>query len=220
MSDAAPSAADAADVARRFEPRAGDALLVIDVQRDFCAGGALEVPDGDAVVAVANALMPRFEAVVLTQDFHPAGHSSFASEHPGRAPYETVSMAYGEQTLWPDHCVIGTAGADFHPALDTRHAQVVVRKGFRRAVDSYSAFRENDRATTTGLAGWLRERGVRRTVLVGLALDFCVAYSARDARREGFEALVLEGGCRGIDLGGSVEAARREMREAGVELAA
>ena len=200
------------------EPRADDALLVIDVQRDFCAGGALAVPDGDAVVPVANALMARFPAVVLTQDFHPAGHASFASEHPGRDPFDVVTLPYGEQTLWPDHCVQGTPGADFHPELDTDRAQLVVRKGFRRAIDSYSAFRENDRETTTGLAGWLRERGVRRVVLVGLALDFCVRYSAEDARREGFEALVLESGCRGIDMGGSVAAAREALAGAGVRL--
>ena len=213
-----PAAAVDAGATHGFAPRESDALLVIDVQNDFCAGGALEVPDGDAVVPVANALMARFAAVVLTQDFHPAGHSSFASEHPGRAPFETVTMAYGEQTLWPDHCVQGTAGADFHPGLDVGRGQLIVRKGFRRGIDSYSAFRENDRRTVTGLAGWLRERGVRRVVCVGLALDFCVAYTARDARREGFEALVLEAGCRGIDLAGSVEAARREMRAAGVAL--
>ena len=201
------------------ERRDGDALLVIDVQNDFCAGGALEVPDADAVVAVANALMPRFDVVALTQDFHPPGHSSFASEHPGRAPYDTVTLPYGEQTLWPDHCVRGTPGADFHPALETDRAQLVIRKGFRRAIDSYSAFFENDRSTATGLAGWLRERGVRRVICVGLALDFCVRYSAEDARREGFEAVVLEAGCRAIDLAGSADAARAAMREAGVTLA-
>ena len=200
------------------EPREDDALLVIDVQRDFCAGGALAVPDGDAVVPVANALMARFPAVVLTQDFPPAGHASFASEHPGRDPFDVVTLPYGEQTLWPDHCVQDTPGADFHPGLATDRAQLVVRKGFRRAIDSYSAFRENDRETTTGLAGWLRERGVRRVVIVGLALDFCVRYSAEDARAEGFEALVLESGCRGIDMGGSVAAAREALAGAGVRL--
>ena len=215
---AGPAGAAAKGSIDGFEPRADDALLVIDVQNGFCAGGALEVPDGDAVVPVANALMPRFGIVVLTQDFHPPGHSSFASEHPGRAPYDTVTMPYGEQTLWPDHCVQGTAGAAFHPGLDVDRAQLVVRKGFRRAIDSYSAFVENDRSTSTGLAGYLRERGAGRVVCVGLALDFCVRFSAEDARREGFETVVLEPGCRGIDLNGSVAAARRALGEAGVRL--
>lgn len=213
------AATDRSAPADGFEPREGDALLVIDVQRDFCPGGALEVADGDAVVPVANALMARFDTVVLTQDFHPPGHASFASEHPGRAPFESVTMPYGEQTLWPDHCVQGTPGAGFHPDLDTDRGQLVLRKGFRHAIDSYSAFRENDRRTTTGLAGWLRERGVRRTVLVGLALDYCVRFSAEDARLEGFEAIVLESGCRGIDLDGSVAAAREALAAAGVALA-
>lgn len=198
------------------EIRDDDALLVIDVQNDFCEGGALAVPDGDAVVPVINALLPRYRTVVLTQDWHPAGHSSFASEHAGKSAYDVVTMPYGEQTLWPDHCIQGLPGADFHAALHTDHAQLAIRKGFRRAIDSYSAFYENDHVTATGLAGWLRERGVKRVVCVGLALDFCVRYTAVDSRREGFDTLVLEAGCRGIDLGGSVTAARQAMVEAGV----
>jgi nicotinamidase/pyrazinamidase len=195
-----------------------DLLLVIDVQNDFCPGGALAVADGDAVVPVIAAAMPRFAHVVLTQDWHPAGHRSFASAHPGRAPYESAAFPYGEQTLWPDHCVQGTVGADFHPALDLTRAELVIRKGFRPAIDSYSAFFENDRRTPTGLAGYLRERGLRRVVLCGLATDFCVAYSAIDARRQGFEAAVMLDACRAIDLGGSLAAAIAAMREAGVVL--
>lgn len=195
-----------------------DLLLVIDVQNDFCPGGALAVPDGDAVVPAIAALMPRFAHVAFTQDWHPPGHRSFASAHPGRAPYETVRLPYGDQTLWPDHCVQGTRGAALHDGLDDRRAELIVRKGFRPEVDSYSAFFENDRATPTGLAGCLRERGFRRIVLCGLATDFCVAYSALDARREGFEAAVLLGACRAIDHGGSLAAAIGRMREAGVVL--
>jgi nicotinamidase/pyrazinamidase len=195
-----------------------DLLLVIDVQNDFCPGGALAVADGDAVVPVIAAAMPRFAHVVLTQDWHPAGHRSFASAHPGRAPYESAAFPYGEQTLWPDHCVQGTVGADFHPALDLTRAELVIRKGFRPDIDSYSAFFENDRRTPTGLAGYLRERGLRRVVLCGLATDFCVAYSAIDARRQGFEAAVMLDACRAIDLGGSLAAAIAAMREAGVVL--
>ena len=195
-----------------------DLLLVIDVQNDFCPGGALAVPDGDAVVPAIAALMPRFAHVAFTQDWHPPGHRSFASAHPGRAPYETVRLPYGDQTLWPDHCVQGTRGAALHDGLDDRRAELIVRKGFRPEVDSYSAFFENDRVTPTGLAGCLRERGFRRIVLCGLATDFCVAYSALDARREGFEAAVLLGACRAIDHGGSLAAAIGRMREAGVVL--
>ncbi len=199
--------------------RAGDVLLVVDVQNDFCPGGALAVADGDAVVAPSNALMRRFGGVVLTQDWHPSGHESFASAHAGRAPYETIALAYGEQTLWPDHCVQGTAGADFHAALDAEHAQLVVRKGFRHAIDSYSAFFENDRATPTGLGGYLRERGFDRVFLCGLATDYCVAYSAIDARRQGFEVVVLLDACRAIDVDGSLDAAIAKMGSAGVVLA-
>jgi len=194
------------------------ALVVIDVQNDFCPGGALAVPDGDAVVAGINALMDGFATVVLTQDWHPADHASFASQHPGRAPMETVEMPYGPQVLWPDHCVQGTHGAAFHPALRTDPAQLILRKGFRRAIDSYSAFFENDRTTPTGLEGWLRSRGVTHVTLAGLATDFCVNYSALDAARLGFTVTVREDLCRAIDLGGSLGAARQAMAAAGVTL--
>ena len=199
-------------------PRATDVLVVVDVQNDFCPGGALAVPDGDAIVPLVNRLAARFPHVVLTQDWHPAGHGSFASSHPGRQPFETVEMPYGPQILWPDHCVQGSNGAAFHPALDTGRAELIVRKGFRPDIDSYSAFYENDHATPTGLAGYLRERGFERTVMVGLATDFCVRYSALDARRRGFEAVVLLAGCRAIDLDGSLAPALDEMRAAGVTL--
>src|SRR6185437_8374623 len=194
-----------------------DVLLIIDVQTDFCAGGALAVADGDAVVPVVNRLAGRFQHVVLTQDWHPPRHSSFASSHSDSASFDVVSMPYGQQTLWPDHCVQGTLGAAFHPQLATERAELVIRKGFRPEIDSYSAFYENDRRTPTGLAGYLRERGLTRVFLAGLATDFCVYYSAMDARRLGFEALLLEPGCRAIDLAGSLEAAHREMAAAGVE---
>ncbi|WP_048645078.1 bifunctional nicotinamidase/pyrazinamidase [Nitratireductor soli] len=197
---------------------AGEALIVIDVQNDFCPGGALAVTDGDQVVPVINRLIQRFEHVVLTQDWHPAGHSSFASSHPGATPFETVDMPYGAQTLWPDHCVQGTKGATFHAGLEWTRAELVIRKGFRQAIDSYSAFFENDHETPTGLAGYLRERGISRLTLAGLATDFCVAYSAIDARRQGFEASVVLEGCRGIDLDGSMAAMTAKMREAGVAL--
>ncbi len=197
--------------------QAGDLLLVIDVQNDFCPGGALAVGEGDAVVPVINRLAERFDHVVLTQDWHPSGHSSFASSHPGSSPFESITMPYGPQTLWPDHCVQGTPGAGFHPKLLTDRAGLVIRKGFRRAIDSYSAFYENDRRTPTGLAGYLRERGLRRIFLAGLATDYCVYYSALDARREGFDAVVIEAGCRAIDLAGSLAAAWTGMTEAGVQ---
>ncbi len=196
---------------------AGDVLLVIDVQNDFCPGGALAVPEGDAVVPVVNRLARHFPDVVMTQDWHPSGHLSFASAHPGRQPFETIELAYGAQTLWPDHCVQGSRGAAFHPGLDLPQAELVVRKGFRKAIDSYSAFYENDRRTPTGLAGYLRERGFHRVFLVGLATDFCVHYSAIDARREGFAVLLVEDGCRAIDLAGSLDAAMRAMAAAGVQ---
>jgi nicotinamidase/pyrazinamidase len=195
----------------------GDLLLVIDVQNDFCPGGALAVAAGDAVVPVINRLSERFDHVVLTQDWHPPGHSSFATSHPGSAPFESVTMPYGQQTLWPDHCVQGTSGAGFHPMLQTDRAELVIRKGFRPEIDSYSAFYENDRRTPTGLAGYLRERGIRRIFLAGLATDFCVYYSAIDARRLGFEAVLLEAGCRAIDLAGSLETAHQAMAAAGVQ---
>ena len=196
---------------------ADDLLLVIDVQNDFCPGGALAVADGDAVVPVINRLAQRFAHVVLTQDWHPAGHSSFATTHPGAEPFQTITMAYGPQTLWPDHCVQGTAGAAFHPQLATGRAELIIRKGFRREIDSYSAFYENDRRTPTGLAGHLRERGLTRIFLVGLATDYCVHYSAVDARRLGFATVVIESGCRAIDLAGSLAAAWANMEQAGVQ---
>lgn len=192
------------------------ALLVIDVQNDFCPGGALAVADGDAVVPVINRLMPLYPLVVLTQDWHPRGHASFASSHAGRRPFDAIEMSYGRQTLWPDHCVPGTPGADFHPGLDTTRAALVLRKGTNPAIDSYSAFFENDRRTSTGLAAYLRERGVGRVVLAGLATDFCVRYSAEDAAAEGFEVAVIEDAVRGIDLDGSVAEAWKAMAAAGV----
>ncbi|MCH8998253.1 MAG: bifunctional nicotinamidase/pyrazinamidase [Proteobacteria bacterium] len=197
-------------------PGQRDLLLVIDVQNDFCPEGALAVPEGDAVVPVINRIQPGFAHVVLTQDWHPAGHRSFASTHPGHAPFETVEVAYGPQTLWPDHCVQGTPGAAFHPDLDTTKAGMILRKGTRAEIDSYSAFYENDRTTATGLAGYLRERGVTRVFICGLATDYCVHFSALDAAREGFEAVVIEDACRGIDLEGSLAAANQAMAEAGV----
>jgi nicotinamidase/pyrazinamidase len=201
----------------RSPPDDEDLLLVIDVQNDFCPGGALAVADGDAVVPVINRLAERFDHVVLTQDWHPAGHSSFATSHSGSAAFEAIDMPYGRQTLWPDHCVQGTSGAAFHPQLSADRAELVIRKGFRPAIDSYSAFYENDRRTPTGLAGYLRERGLRRIFLAGLATDFCVRYSAVDARQLGFTTVLIEAGCRAIDLAGSLEAAWAEMNAAGVQ---
>lgn len=203
---------------RAFVPGDSDVLLVIDVQYDFCPGGALAVPDGDAVVPVINRLAQRFRHVLLTQDWHPAGHLSFASSHVGRSPFETTSLPYGEQVLWPDHCIQGTHGAGFHEGLEVEHAELVIRKGFRRDIDSYSAFFENDRTTQTGLAGYLRERGVRRLALAGLALDFCVRFSAEDACKLGFEAVVVENACRAIDMDGSADATRASFQEIGVML--
>ncbi|WEX09963.1 bifunctional nicotinamidase/pyrazinamidase [Chelativorans sp. AA-79] len=197
---------------------AKEALIVIDVQNDFCPGGALAVERGDEVVPVINRLAGRFDHVILTQDWHPAGHSSFASSHPGKAPFETFEMPYGEQTLWPDHCVQGTRGAEFHPGLEWTRAELVIRKGFRKAIDSYSAFFENDHKTPTGLTGYLREREIGKVTLAGLATDFCVAYSALDARSQGFEATVVLEACRAIDLGGSLAAMTEKMKAAGVEL--
>ncbi len=196
---------------------ATDCLVVIDVQNDFCPGGALAVPDGDAVVPVINALSQRFAHRVLTQDWHPAGHLSFASSHPGKSPFEMTTLAYGDQVLWPDHCVQGSRGAEFHADLDTLGGELIVRKGFRRDIDSYSAFYENDRQTPTGLSGYLRSRGFQRLYFCGLATDFCVAYSALDARREGFDVFLLEDACRAIDLDGSLADAWQQMRDAGVE---
>ena len=197
-----------------------EALLVIDVQNDFCPGGALAVPGGDEVVPIVNAMLPDFPVRVFTQDWHPAGHSSFASSHPGKGPYELVDMPYGPQVLWPDHCVQGTEGAAFHPDLLTDPADLIIRKGFRPEIDSYSAFFENDRTTPTGLEGYLRTRGVDRVTVVGLAFDFCVNYSAVDAARLGFAVTVLDRACRAIDLDGSRAAAARAMTDAGVNLGA
>ena len=194
-----------------------DVLLIIDVQNDFCSGGALAVADGEAVVPVINRLTERFDHVLLTQDWHPPGHGSFASSHPGSAPFDVIALSYGEQTLWPDHCLQGAPGAAFHPQLATTRAELVIRKGFRPEIDSYSAFYENDRRTPTGLAGYLRERRLRRIFLAGLATDFCVYYSAVDARRLGFEAVLIEPGCRAIDLAGSLDAAWAGMAAAGVQ---
>ncbi len=197
-----------------------DVLLVVDMQNDFCPGGALAVPQGDHVVPLINRLAQRFSHVVLTQDWHPRGHNSFASAHPGKAPFGTITVAYGPQVLWPDHCIQGTAGADFHKDLRIPHAELVLRKGFRPAIDSYSAFYENDHKTPTGLSGYLRERGLKRVVLAGLAFDFCVRYSAEDARREGFEAVVAQDACRGIDINGSMAETRGSFATSGVEVVA
>ncbi|MEZ5923303.1 MAG: bifunctional nicotinamidase/pyrazinamidase [Hyphomicrobiaceae bacterium] len=196
----------------------GTALIVIDVQNDFCPGGALAVGGGDEIVPVVNRLIETASHVVVTQDWHPAGHSSFATSHAGAAPFSTIPMTYGAQTLWPDHCVQGTRGAELHGDLAWTKAELVIRKGFRMAIDSYSAFFENDRTTPTGLAGYLRERGLLRLVLSGLATDFCVAYSALDAARLGFSVSVVMDACRAIDLDGSLAAAERQMRAAGVSL--
>ena len=195
-----------------------EALIVIDVQNDFCPGGALAVAEGDAIIPGINALMRDFPVRVLTQDWHPATHASFAANHPGAAAFSQVDMSYGPQVLWPSHCVIGSHGAAFHPALDTDAADLVIRKGFRPGIDSYSAFFENDRSTPTGLEGYLRNRDVAGLVLVGLATDFCVAYSALDAARLGFAVTVRLEACRGIDLDGSLSAALAQMRGAGVTL--
>ncbi|AGG73159.1 nicotinamidase [Sinorhizobium meliloti] len=200
------------------EAMADEALIVIDMQNDFCPGGALAVEGGDEIVPAVNRLIDASPHVVLTQDWHPAGHSSFASTHPGKAPFQTVAMPYGEQTLWPEHCVQGSAGADFHPSLRWTSAELVIRKGFRREIDSYSAFFENDHRTPTGLAGYLRERGIRSVTLCGLATDFCVAFSALDAVAKGFSTSVVLGACRGIDLNGSLAAMTLRMRDAGVRL--
>jgi len=200
-------------------PGENDVLLVVDVQNDFCPGGNLPVPEGDQVVPLINALARRFRHVVMTQDWHSAGHQSFASSHAGRQPYETIDVAYGPQVLWPDHCVQGTPGAAFRADLDIPHAALVIRKGFRPHVDSYSAFYENDRKTPTGLAGYLRERGLNRVFAVGLALDFCVRYSAEDARRLGLDVVVIDDACRSIDVGGSVKATRDSFAALGVATA-
>jgi nicotinamidase/pyrazinamidase len=196
-------------------PSRGDALIVVDMQYDFMPGGALAVAEGDAIIPLVNRLAQRFENVVLTQDWHPAGHASFATSHPGFKPFDIIRLPYGDQTLWPDHCVQGSGGARLHDSVEIEHAMIVLRKGTHRGIDSYSAFVEADGTTKTGLAAFLRERGVRRVFLAGLATDFCVGFSALDARAAGFETLVVEDACRGIDLNGSLAAAWSKMSAAG-----
>ena len=194
------------------------ALVVIDVQNDFCPGGALAVEHGDEVVPLINHLIQSSEHVVLTQDWHPADHSSFASQHENRRPFETIDLAYGPQTLWPDHCVQGSRGAEFHPDLKWTRAELILRKGFRRPIDSYSAFFENDHTTPTGLGGYLRERGISHVILTGLATDFCVGFSALDARKLGFTVSVVEAACRAIDFEGSLARMKEEWSKAGVHV--
>ncbi|WP_439148644.1 bifunctional nicotinamidase/pyrazinamidase [Sulfitobacter sp.] len=194
------------------------ALIVIDVQNDFCPGGALAVPEGDRIIPGINALMAEADAVILTQDWHPAGHSSFASSHPGKAPYDMIEMPYGPQVLWPDHCIQGSEGADFHALLDQTSADLILRKGYTPEIDSYSAFFENDKTTPTGLYGYLGTREITQLTMVGLALDFCVNYSAVDAARLGFQVDVRRDLCRAIDLNGSLDAAIEAMTGAGVAL--
>lgn len=197
-------------------PSPTTALIVVDVQNDFCPGGALAVGGGHAIVPVINALVPRYEQVVITQDWHPEGHASFASSHHGREPFQTTEMPYGTQVLWPDHCIQGTAGAELHPDLQVTTAQLVIRKGWHEGVDSYSAFREADRKTLTGLAGYLKERGVDEVHVVGLATDYCVAWTALDAASTGFKVTVIEDACRAIDLSGSLKRAWADLAAAGV----
>jgi nicotinamidase/pyrazinamidase len=193
-----------------------DILIIVDVQNDFCPGGALAVPHGDEIVPAVNRLAAQFAHVVLTQDWHPRGHASFASSHAGKNPFDTIDVSYGQQILWPDHCVQATRGAAFHPDLDVPHAELVLRKGFRTAIDSYSAFFENDRRTPTGLVAYLKERSFERITLCGLATDFCVFYSSIDGRQSGFEVTVATDACRGIDIDGSLAWAMRSMKEAGI----
>jgi nicotinamidase/pyrazinamidase len=200
----------------RFAIGPGDAFIVVDVQNDFCPGGRLPVAQGDEIVSILNGLARCFQHVVLTQDWHPAGHQSFASSHPGKKPYDLIEVSYGPQILWPDHCVQGTQGAEFRDDLKITHAELVLRKGYHREIDSYSALYENDRKTPTGLAGYLRERGLKRIFVAGLAFDFCVRYSAEDAKREGFDVVVVENACRGIDLDGSVLATRKSLAALGI----
>ena len=203
-------------MSNRFTIGERDVLLVVDIQNDFCPGGGLGVPNGDEVVPVVNRLAKKFAHVVLTQDWHPPGHLSFASSNPGTQAFQTIEVAYGPQVMWPDHCIQGTRGAEFRADLDIPHAELVLRKGYHRAIDSYSAFYENDRTTHTGLAGYLRERGFERIFMVGLAFDFCVRYSAEDAHREGFQVAVVEDGCRSIDLEGSAAATRELFKSLGI----
>ncbi len=202
---------------KKMKPTAHDVLLVIDVQNCFTPGGSLAVKDGDQIIPLVNRLAAAFEHVVLTQDWHTPGHISFASSHAGKKPFETTQLPYGTQVLWPDHCVQGTPGADLHKDLRIPHAELIIRKGYRRHMDSYSAFYEADGKTTTGLTGYLRDRGLTQVFLVGLATDFCVAWSALDARKAGFGALVIEDACRGIDADGSLAKAWKDMLAAGVK---
>jgi nicotinamidase/pyrazinamidase len=195
-----------------------DVLIVVDVQNDFCTGGSLAVPGGEKVVPAINRIAEKFENVVLTQDWHPQDHVSFASNHQHKRPYDTIELSYGPQVLWPDHCVQGSNGAGFHGALQTNRANLVLRKGIHRDIDSYSAFYENDHKTSTGLAGYLRERGLKTLFFAGLAFDFCVGFSAEDARKAGFEAVVIEEACRSIDLDGSVAATHRGLKSAGIAI--
>ena len=203
-------------MSQTFTPGERDVLLVVDIQNDFCPAGALAVPRGDEVVPIVNDLAQRFTHVILTQDWHPPEHESFASSHPGRTPHETIEVAYGPQVLWPDHCLQGSQGAAFHKDLQIPHAELVLRKGYHHDIDSYSAFCENDRKTRTGLAAYLRERGLTRVFLAGLAFDFCVRYSAEDAKRDGFEVVVVEDACRGIDIAGSMTATRQTLNSLGI----
>lgn len=198
-----------------ISPGKNDALIVVDIQNDFCPGGSLAVPGGDAIVEPINRLAGHFANVVLTQDWHPAGHISFASSHPGHKAFDVIALSYGSQTLWPDHCVQGSAGAAFHAGLDIPHALAVMRKGTDRRIDSYSAFYENDRTTPTGLAGYLRERGISRVFVAGLALDFCVRFTAEDAAAHGFPVVLVEDCCRAIDTGGSLRLARESLANIG-----
>jgi len=194
-----------------------DALLIVDVQNDFCPGGALEVPGGGQIIPVINKLSQKFDVVIQTQDWHPKKHSSFASSHSCKEPYETINMPYGEQVLWPDHCVQGSQGAQFHPDLDTQRSQLIVRKGFRKEIDSYSAFYENDDTTSTGLSGYLRERDIDKLYVVGLATDFCVKWSVLDGLKKGFRITVVQDAVKGIDIDGSVAQAWDEMQIAGAQ---
>ncbi|MDZ7715482.1 MAG: bifunctional nicotinamidase/pyrazinamidase [Balneolaceae bacterium] len=195
-----------------------DALLIVDVQNDFCPGGALEVPNGDAIVPTINELSESFDHVIQTQDWHPDGHSSFASSHEDKNPYDTIQMPYGEQVLWPDHCIQGSEGAEFHPKLNTTRSQLIIRKGFRKNIDSYSAFYENDNSTKTGLTGYLKDRDIDTLYVVGLATDFCVKWSVVDGCKEGFNVTVIKDAVRGIDIEGSVDQAWEEMEEAGANV--
>lgn len=198
------------------EPTASEILLVVDIQNDFCPDGALAIPRGDEVVPAINRIAGRFAHVILTQDWHPRGHSSFASAHPGRKPYDLIDVAYGKQILWPDHCVQGTRGAEFRKDLDIPKAELILRKGYHPGIDSYSAFYENDRKTPTGLGGYLRERGFSRIAIAGLAFDFCVRFSAEDAVREGFSVTVIEDACRAIDVRGSAAETQKSFRKLGI----